>query len=137
MTEPAAPPPPHILYLDDDDAMVFSVRRLLQRRGYRVTALSDQAQAIAAVRADPQGFDLLLTDQNMPGLLGTDVAHAVRSLNPALPVVLTSGCISTELQAQALAAGVREVLLKTDAVDTFCDDVSRLLGVLPRGCLGR
>ena len=126
-------PPPHILYLDDDDAMVFLVRRLLQRRGYRVMALSDQTQAIAAVRADPQGFDLLLTDQNMPGLLGTDVAQAVRTLNPALPVVLTSGCISTELQAQALAAGGREVLLKTGAVDTFCNDVARLLAALPRG----
>lgn len=117
----------HILYLDDDDALVFLVRRLLQRRGYQVTAFTDQAQAIAAVRANPQGFDLLLTDHNMPGMSGLDVARAVLALNPALPVALTSGYLSDELQAQALNAGVREVVFKTDAVDAFCDVVARLL----------
>jgi two-component system, cell cycle sensor histidine kinase and response regulator CckA len=121
----------HILYLDDDDALVFLVRRLLQRRGYRVTALTDQEQAIAAVRANPQGFDLVLTDHNMPGLLGLDVARAMLALNPALPVVLTSGCIDDGLQAQALAAGVRAVVQKADAVDVFCEGVALLLGAPP------
>lgn len=117
----------HILYLDDDEALVFLVRRLLQRRGYQVTAFTDQAQAIAAVRANPQGFDLLLSDHNMPGMSGLDVARAVLALNPALPVALISGYLSDELQAQALNAGVREVIFKTDAVDAFCDVVARLL----------
>ena len=118
---------PHILYLDDDDTLVFLVRRLLERRGYRVTAFTDQQQAVKAVHDDPKGFQLLLTDYNMPGMSGLDVARAVLAINPGLPVAVASGYITDELQAEAKAAGVREVVFKTDAVEAFCEVVARLV----------
>jgi two-component system, cell cycle sensor histidine kinase and response regulator CckA len=126
MTEESTQAPQHIMYLDDDDTLVFLVRRLLERRGYKVSAFADQEEAIAAVRNEPAGFDLLLTDYNMPGMSGLDVAKAVLALNPALPVAVASGYITDELQAEAMAAGVREVVFKTDAVEAFCDVVARL-----------
>lgn len=119
--------PPHILYLDDDDTLVFLVRRLLERRGYRVTAFTSQTQAIDAVRASPTGFQLLLTDFNMPGMSGLEVAKAVLEINPRLPVAVASGYITDELQAESKAAGVREVVFKTDAVEAFCEVVARLV----------
>ncbi len=118
----------HILYLDDDDTLVFLVRRLLERRGHRVTAFTDQREAIEAVRQQPDAFHLLLTDYNMPGMSGLDVARAVLAVSPALPVAVASGYITDELQAEALAAGVREVVFKTDAVESFCEVVARLAG---------
>ena len=127
MSDPGDAPTPHILYLDDDDTLVFLVRRLLERRGYRVTALLNQQDAINAVRDNPTGFDLLLTDFNMPGMSGLEVAKAVLAINPALPVAVASGYITDELQANALAAGVREVVFKTDAVEDFCAMVARLV----------
>jgi len=117
----------NILYLDDDDTLVFLVRRLLERRGYKVTGISDQQQAIDAVRAAPGSFDLLMTDYNMPGMSGVDVARAVLAIRPDLPVAVASGYISDELQAQAEAAGVTEVVFKTDAVEAFCEVVARLV----------
>ncbi|RZL06098.1 MAG: response regulator [Rubrivivax sp.] len=127
MADASPDPAPHILYLDDDDTLVFLVRRLLERRGYRVTAFTEQRLAIEAVRADPTGFHLLLTDFNMPGMSGLDVARAVLALNPSLPVAVASGYITDELQAEARAAGVREVVFKTDAVEAFCEIVARLV----------
>ena len=127
MADTGDTPVAHILYLDDDDTLVFLVRRLLERRGYRVTAMTDQQAAIDAVREQPQGFDLLLTDYNMPGMSGLDVAKAVLAINPALPVAVASGYITDELQAEAMAAGVREVVFKTDAVEDFCAVVARLV----------
>ena len=127
MPDPGDAPTPHILYLDDDDTLVFLVRRLLERRGYRVTAMLNQQEAIDAVQANPTGFDLLLTDFNMPGMSGLDVAKAVLAINPALPVAVASGYITDELQVNALAAGVREVVFKTDAVEDFCAMVARLV----------
>ena len=127
MTTDQQTPNSHILYLDDDDTLVFLVRRLLERRGYTVTALADQHEAIEAVRANPQAFDLLMTDFNMPGMSGLDVARAVLAINPALPVAVASGYITDELQAEALAAGVREVVFKTDAVEDFCAVVAKLV----------
>jgi two-component system, cell cycle sensor histidine kinase and response regulator CckA len=124
-----APPAdqPHILYLDDDDTLVFLVRRLLERRGYRVTSFTDQQLAVNAVREQPEAFQLLLTDYNMPGMSGLDVARAVLAINPKLPVAVASGYITDELQAEAKTAGVREVVFKTDAVEAFCEVVARLV----------
>jgi CheY-like chemotaxis protein len=127
MAPDAITEPRHILYLDDDDTLVFLVRRLLERRGYKVTALTDQNEAIEAVRNQPTGFDLLMTDYNMPGMSGLDVARAVLAINPDLPVAVASGYITDELQTEALAVGVREVVFKTDAVDAFCEVVARLV----------
>ena len=127
MAEDPTAVPSHILYLDDDDTLVFLVRRLLERRGYRVTAVTSQTQAIDAVRASPDGFQLLLTDFNMPGMSGLEVAKAVLKINPNLPVAVASGYITDELQVEAKAAGVREVVFKTDAVEAFCEVVARLV----------
>ena len=127
MADASPDPAPHILYLDDDDTLVFLVRRLLERRGYRVTAFTQQSQAIEAVRSDPAGYHLLLTDFNMPGMSGLDVARAVLAINPSMPVAVASGYITDELQTEARAAGVREVVFKTDAVEAFCEIVARLV----------
>ncbi|MEZ5706901.1 MAG: ATP-binding protein [Burkholderiaceae bacterium] len=115
-----------VLYLDDDESLVFLVRRLLERKGFRVSAFTDQQAAIEAVRLRPQRFAVFMTDFNMPGMSGLDVANAVLAINPALTVALASGYITEELQTQAAAAGVREVVFKTDAVEDFCEVVARL-----------
>lgn len=127
MAEATSPAARHVLYLDDDDTLVFLVRRLLERRGYKVSAFTDQQQAIDAVRADPGAYHLLMTDYNMPGMSGIDVARAVRAISPQLPVAVASGYISDELQSEAVAAGVTEVVFKTDAVEAFCEIVARLV----------
>ena len=127
MAEAPSPAARHVLYLDDDDTLVFLVRRLLERRGYKVSAFTDQQQAIDAVRADPGAYHLLMTDYNMPGMSGIDVARAVRAISPQMPVAVASGYISDELQSEAVAAGVTEVVFKTDAVEAFCEIVARLV----------
>ena len=117
---------PRILYLDDDESMVYLVERLLKRRGYRVAAHTRQEEALQALRADPAAFDLVLTDYNMPGMSGLDVAREVRAIRPELPVAVTSGFIDKELHTQAEGAGVRELIFKADSVEVFCDAVQRL-----------
>jgi two-component system, cell cycle sensor histidine kinase and response regulator CckA len=115
-----------VLYLDDDESLVLLVRRLLERKGFRVSAFTDQQSAIEAVREQPLGYAVFMTDFNMPGMSGLDVAHAVLAINPELTVALASGYITEDLQQQASAMGVREVVFKTDAVEAFCDVVARL-----------
>jgi len=126
MSDASAEPQRHVLYLDDDDTLVFLVRRLLERRGYKVTAFTEQQQAIDALRAAPQSFHLLMTDYNMPGMSGIEVARQALAIRADLPVAVASGYISDELQAEAQAAGVTEVVFKTDAVEAFCEVVARL-----------
>jgi CheY-like chemotaxis protein len=116
----------HILYLDDDESLVFLVQRLLERRGYRISGYTDQREALAALRAEPAAFDLVVTDYNMPGKSGLDVAREVRTIRADLPVAIASGFIDDTLQTQAKAVGVRELIFKANAVEDLCEAFARL-----------
>ena len=128
-TRPAATPTgeeQHILYIDDDEALVHLVQRLLRRQGFRVTGHTDQREALRELRANPAAFDLVLSDYNMPGMSGLDVAREVRSIRADLPVAIASGFIDETLRAEAGEAGVRELIFKAEAVESFCAVVQRL-----------
>jgi two-component system, cell cycle sensor histidine kinase and response regulator CckA len=128
--ELAAEPGPgedrHLLYIDDDEALVFVVKRLLERRGVRVSGYTDPREALAALRENSHAFDMVLTDYNMPGMSGLDVARAVRQIRADLPVAVASGFIDEKLRSESGEAGIRELVYKSTAVDSFCDVVQRM-----------
>jgi CheY-like chemotaxis protein len=101
-----------VLYVDDDEVMALMVHSLLQRLGYHATCTLDAREAIAMVKRDPDGFDLVVTDFNMPNLSGVDVARSLARLRPGLPVVISSGYISDELRTRAADLNVRAVMQK-------------------------
>ena len=107
----------HVLYVDDDEVMALMVERLLERAGFKVTCLRDAHQALAAVRAQPEAFDVVVTDFNMPEKSGLDLAHDLAALRPDLPVIISSGFISDELSAGAQRAGVRALLQKQNTLE--------------------
>lgn len=117
----------HILYLDDEKALVSLMKRLLERQGYRVSCFDSQDDALAALRAAPDAFDVVVTDYNMPGMSGLDVARAVRTIRADLPVAVASGFIDAALRDNAELAGVREILFKADDVNVFGAAVQRLV----------
>ncbi len=117
----------HVLYVDDDHALVFLVRRLLTRRGYRVTGLTDPYEAEQALRDTPGAFDLLVTDYNMPGYSGVDLVRTAKALRPDLPVALASGHITAEIERAAREAGALELIYKPNDVEELCATVQRLV----------
>ncbi len=117
----------HVLYIDDDDTMALIVERLLQRSGYRVTTFDDAARAVAAVRAQPDDFALVVTDFNMPAMTGLDVARALIAIRPALPVIISSGYVTDDLRSQAMRVGVRRLLEKQFTVDLLAGMVQEVL----------
>jgi CheY-like chemotaxis protein len=106
-----------VLLIEDDLLTSVMLKKLLARHGYRVLHHSDPEQALAAVRADPQAFDIVVTDYNMPQHSGIDVITAIRRMRPDLPTILVSGYVSDELRARAVAQGVCHVLEKTRVLD--------------------
>jgi CheY-like chemotaxis protein len=117
----------HVAYVDDDEVIVLMVERLLQQAGYRVTAFRDGHEAVAAIAGRPFDVDLVITDFNMPGYSGLDVALALREVRPDLPVVISSGYITEELQAQAAAAGVRSLMRKQNTMEELLRLVRKIL----------
>jgi len=118
---------PHVLYVDDDEAIAFLVRRLLEREGYRVSAFTEAQAALTALREGPMDVSLCITDFNMPGMSGLRLAREIKAMHPNLPVAIASGYISEELRLQAPAAGVEEVIYKPDTVEALCSAIERLL----------
>ena len=91
----------HVLCVDDDPAMVLMVDGLLRRAGYQVTTFEQPLEALARVRADPNAFDIVVTDFNMPEMNGMELASALARAAPHLPIIITSGFISDEMRQQA------------------------------------
>lgn len=116
-----------ILYLDDDEALVLLMSRLLTRRGYQVTAFQNQAEALAHVAHEGADYDLFLTDYNMPGMSGLEVARSLLTLVPQVPVVIASGYIDEALESRARETGVSEVIFKAASVNEFCEVVQASL----------
>ncbi|MFT3811793.1 MAG: ATP-binding protein [Acidovorax sp.] len=131
--EPAASAEPvedtrtrHVMYVDDDQALVFLVQRLLRRRGYEVSGFTNPHEATTALRADPERYDLLVTDYNMPGYSGLDMVRAAREIRPDLPVALASGYVTAEIERTALAEGARALIHKPNDVEELCATVHEL-----------
>ncbi len=125
-SNPARSKDKHVLYVDDDESIVFLMTRLLERHGYRVSGYTDAQAAISAVRARPSQFDLVVTDYNMPGMSGLEVAQSLKEIKASLPVAMASGYITDELRSQAPAAGVSALIYKPNTVDELCEAVARL-----------
>lgn len=106
------------------------VEQLLRKLGYRATCLIDPREALAAVRAQPGDFDLVVTDFNMPQMSGLDLARALRDTHAWLPVVNSSGYISEQLRTDAEAAGVVALMRKEKALDDLASTVERALVVV-------
>jgi len=81
----------HVLVVDDEPAIADLLQRMLVSRGFRVTAFTASDEALQAFQSNPDQFDAIVTDQTMPRMSGTELAHAVHELRPETPVVLTTG----------------------------------------------
>jgi len=114
------------MYVDDDEALVFLVQRLLKRRGYRVSTFTDPHAAAAALREAPADYDLVVTDYNMPGYCGVDLVREAKQIRPDLPVALASGYVTTEIERAALAEGASALIHKPNDVEELCATVDRL-----------
>jgi two-component system cell cycle sensor histidine kinase/response regulator CckA len=118
----------HILYVDDETALVEIANRTLRRMGYRVSSFVKPLEALAAFRDEPHSFDLMVTDLNMPGYSGMELVREVLKLRAELPVILNSGGLTPALTREALHLGVREVVDKPATMHDLCEVIHRLIG---------
>ena len=101
-----------ILLVDDEASIVRLEQMMLERLGYRVISRASSIDALKAFRADPDAFDLVITDMTMPNMTGDRLAREVRSIRPGIPVIICTG-FSVKMDAQRAAAmGIKGFLMK-------------------------
>ncbi len=116
----------HILYVDDDEAINFLIRRVLEKFGYRVTCTDDPTQAQWLFAQTPDAFDVVVTDLSMPGMSGFELVRAVRSVRENVPVIITSGYIRDEDQVKANDLQVNHIILKPNTIDELGEALNSL-----------
>jgi len=85
-----------ILFVDDESDITKLGKEMLQILGYRVVTATNSGSALSIFSASPDEFDLLITDLSMPQFSGLELAEEIRRIRPQLPVIICSGCQSSE-----------------------------------------
>jgi PAS domain S-box-containing protein len=118
-----------ILFLDDEEDLVFAGQRMLEKLGYDVVAGTDSLEALEVFRSQPDRFDLVITDQTMPRLTGERLAREILCLRRDIPIILCTGLGGGGgLTADdARAAGIREVVMKPVERSEFARIIRRVL----------
>ena len=101
-----------ILFVDDEKDMVDMGIQLLKSMGYEVTGRSNVFDALEIFRKNPDNFDLVITDQTMPHMTGSELARVLISIRADIPVILCSGFSEIISEEKARAIGIKEFIMK-------------------------
>ena len=116
-----------ILVVDDEPILVRAHKRQLTRLGYRVTVTTDSKDALEKIHSHPEEFDLLITDQTMPGLSGVELAAAVHKIKPDIPIILCTGHSDVVTKEDALAMGIKKYVSKPIYRDELSQAIREVL----------
>ena len=116
-----------ILFVDDEKILAELGGELLESLGYKVVTKTSSIEALETFRADPDGFDLVITDMTMPGLRGEQLAGELVAIRPDIPIVLCTGYSELINETQARAMGISQFILKPYTVANFVGIIRKAL----------
>ena len=101
-----------ILVVDDEEHLVFLMKTILGRLGYKVTALTNSLEALNLFKKDPQRYDLIITDLTMPHLTGDKLASEVIAIRPDMPVIISTGYADAVDSEKVKQSGIKAFIPK-------------------------
>jgi PAS domain S-box-containing protein len=101
-----------ILFVDDEELLVDVAQQMLERLGYRVFAHINPVVALQSFLADPQGFDLVITDMTMPSLTGDRLTRQILEVRPDIPVLISTGYSEAVTEKNVRQMGAQGFLMK-------------------------
>ncbi|MCP3872312.1 MAG: response regulator, partial [Desulfobacteraceae bacterium] len=101
-----------ILLVDDENSVVIIVKQMLERLGYQVTSRTSSTEALEAFRAEPDKFDLVISDFAMPNMPGDKLASKLTKIRPNIPILLCTGFSETLTEEKAVSMGINGFLMK-------------------------
>jgi PAS domain S-box-containing protein len=116
-----------VMIVDDEPALVALATEMLAKLGYEPVGFESSTAALQVLRAEPQRFDLLLTDEAMPDLTGAALAHEVRGIRADLPILIMTGHGGAQLAQKAATVGAKEVLRKPLRGNDLAEAIARVL----------
>ena len=116
-----------ILFVDDENWLVEAARRVLEHLGYHVTVAQNASEAWDLFLEDPWRFDLVITDQAMPGITGMALAQKMLVVREEMSIILCTGYSETVSAEKARGAGIRAFAMKPLVTRELAEIVRRVL----------
>jgi len=116
-----------VLLVDDEPQLTDLGTRMLSKSGYDVMAFTNPADAFNAFKADPNAFDVVITDYTMPGQTGLELARKMLELRSELPVILVTGFSDDVNREIALNAGLSDLLMKPFRYEDLARTIAKVL----------
>ncbi|MFZ7113394.1 MAG: PAS domain-containing hybrid sensor histidine kinase/response regulator [Desulfatiglandales bacterium] len=117
----------HVLMVDDEVALLELAKEMLEKLGYLVSTRSSPLEALEAFRANPDRFDIVITDMTMPNMTGDVLAKKIMEIRPEIPVILCTGYSAYITEAKAKNMGIRELVMKPVLIRELGVTIRRLL----------
>ena len=116
-----------LLLVDDDEVVINMEKQMLERLGYQVTSSSSSIEALNAFRANPDKFDLVITDMAMPKLSGDKLATEFIKIRPDIPILLCSGFSELMSEEKAQSLGIKGFLMKPIVISDLSKNIRDIL----------
>lgn len=116
----------HILVVDDDELVSEYLGALLEAESYHVVVWNEPVAALNYFKEHPDDFDLIITDQVMPGLTGVEISQAILELRPSIPILLITGYSEKITAENAQSYGLSGFFSKPINEDLFLNKISQL-----------
>jgi len=117
-----------ILFIDDEEILAEMGKSMLERLGYHVTVRNNSIEALELFQNQPDMFDLVITDQTMPGMTGADIARRMIQIRPDIPVILCTGYSTVISEENAKSMGIKEFALKPISKKNIAVLIRKVLG---------
>ncbi len=102
----------HLIVVDDENSVATYLGELLKGAGYKVSVFCDSVEALSAFKSRPETYDLVITDQVMPVITGSELAADMLLIKPAIPIILCTGQSDILNDNKVLKTGIRACLKK-------------------------
>jgi PAS domain S-box-containing protein len=116
-----------ILFVDDEVALVQLAIQLLEKCGYQVVGHANPLQALALFKADPNRFDLVITDMTMPFMTGNQLVKALRDIRPEVPIIMCTGYSEQISSEKAQMLGIQALLRKPLSYNNLTESVRKAI----------
>ncbi len=117
----------HILFVDDEVTVASLAKQMLERLGYTLTVKNNSAEALATFRAAPDKFDLIITDQTMPDIVGSELARKMLEIKSDMPIILCTGYSAAITEEAAREIGIKAFVMKPFGYREITEAIRRAL----------
>ena len=117
-----------ILFVDDEQVILHVAEEMLKQLGYDVVTQKSSVEALELFRAEPDRFDLVITDMTMPKMTGDQLALELMKIRPDIPIILCTGFSHKISEEQAKEIGIKAFVMKPLVRRGMADIIREVLG---------